>query len=935
MIKIVILLFISATFAIQEGNLCQLQETYDDAYENFLNVPICDGNDTSSVEVYACGFTSSFVNPETDETYNPEPGEVWLVQEDTDYKQFTPSGSVNNTQNGPHIHCTRLGSTESKLCDESCIQNGTGVLACNGSANYCNSSWVTCSMTFSCYCYFWNSSVNIGYSVHEELSGNLLDPATCETKTLQRYDLSELDTRDAVNPTIHLKLDDNVLKVYLSKKEDYMIMMSKDDFSFSDRFTDDYYELDLPIKARIISGDLQVWIIDTTGNTYSETIWIPGLKSCNLVDCVICVDSFRNFDCMPRTMKFFFVLVMILIVAAALLVFPGLIWAVVFLLKLMKLILIWSYNLFKSLLMRTKKPFTRLYNAVDSQPAKTEIQMEEAKEFNPNITVVKGRQPGRSGLNPTYSFLLITLVGLSMACDYGAVIDTEEIDCRRGYCLLSEELSFTLRHPNEVFCFTIVEGDAVVGSLNITFISMEYHLLNTFQYYSSSWDLVSENNKRCAWTDHCNDDDCSGLDPAEDINAYGELNQHTVLEWPGVTSCHRVSGGVNNNCFSTTDACVFSRASLAPKFPQVKVSLTNDILAVPTLQVSYSFNNGTFTYSTKPLQTECMSIGCFEIEDYTSFDLPELSKKWVSGPAGVSYMSAADLNEPVEGVCGDIQTSDPIYFVLGNPSGFEYSSDLIKIESVGEKSVSYASKSAGCDFYMTNKKLPQKVANLNCLAPHPDDDSIIVCQPDFPVSISGSLTFNETFNFTRTISVVCPDVEFEETTGCESCDTGAFLQIKIKSSCEAGSVLLSSNDVDLVTRSLEITTEKQLLGIYYKVGVKRGSATINFEGSGSTSEFTFNYELAEENMVEKPVDQFVDANDNQNEPSPENSWWHPARWFSELGSSIDAFFRGQLSWWKELIWSVVLVVLSLLFVLVIVKILMTVNSRRSASKKKV
>jgi hypothetical protein len=193
----------------------------------------------------------------------------------------------------------------------------------------------------------------------------------------------------------------------------------------------------------------------------------------------------------------------------------------------------------------------------------------------------------------------------------------------------------------------------------------------------------------------------------------------------------------------------------------------------------------------------------------TSIEIPQItapdSFKLVSfDGTAFWFLPVAPANAPRKGMIGDIQADTAGAFQLVNPNSFIFASDLAFAQD-GEDATTYVFAKSGMRTVPRNYDdiLPGTFESQFWNV----DNGIVQTEIDAGVAVRLAMSFSDQFQVQVLQSKVCPEATLQDAGGCFSCSLGFSVRVMIKSTCEEGLVLFSTDDKDVVlfTTSIPIT----------------------------------------------------------------------------------------------------------------------------------
>jgi len=421
-------------------------------------------------------------------------------------------------------------------------------------------------------------------------------------------------------------------------------------------------------------------------------------------------------------------------------------------------------------------------------------------------------------------YILVFFFPIVMGCSQSGHITVPLGTCvnNQGTYTCSTVLSttFTLPYIGAMSCFDI-EGEGptgvygVFGQANFTFVRESITVLTQRLYYTGYWDLYTESSKRCYNAGHCDTHNCDTLNSTSDYNAYGELSNPVVLNWPGRTYCDASCGCAGCGCFYCNDGCLFSRFAVVPHNTSV-YSVEQAIALVREPVISYSIFDGISTH-TGTLQMSStttsdsflsMSIVGSLSENPTFFGTNKFIFDTSSSRAW--YGPACEQNIPIAGSLGDLQAESGAYPLTESRNAFNFDFNSIT-HSSGQNKATYVTSSNGARNLPALPQFPMVIGFYYLAA----TDGLISGHSSTPGSTIVNMLSLADVTITGVVTAVCPTFTVHNGTGCYDCGTPATVYVNLRATCTPGYVRLWTNygNVTLATSSLYATFYEEKLPV--------------------------------------------------------------------------------------------------------------------------
>jgi len=774
----------------------------------------------------------------------------------------------------------------SDFCQTFCFLNNN---TCDGDHSYCGEHLPHCNKNSICDC----KSVLItddfvqmlNLTNHSWIPPIWINPSV----TIQK--------RMNVDPFCRL-IGDNVSANWIShftgkvliRKDDWIreIFLS-DAISFSEQ---------LPRKVFLLGGFVYI--------DFSQDSWSDGCKVevsqkfiCEFSDCLLCVDSIHSFTCMPNAHKSLVILTIISSVTALLAMSPWILMGILMLINLIFLPLkatywgiryCWNserFSSFRGSIYDNVKVDSSdgSYREKERDVASQEVPKEETYTSNGR------RYYAPKGRNNVVKYLLILslICCAQSACVNSISIPSSQIICLGQNCSVTFSTLVSLPFPTAEFCISMLDSNgSPLGSINVKLEEVLQKVNLKALYYTSGWTGTSQFVKRCYNAGPCSGDACTLTPSAGGIDAYEQLDDSSVILFPGVTNCMPTGGCAGNGCFYCNDACLFYRWALMPSGSIYKVLEPDSSFLQP--KISLTFNNKTLGSTSIIGIDTVFNDWKLRIEGSLQGDTTIFAaNKIISAGNSSWYGSASESNSPQAATVGDIQATTQASFSSPSTSMFIFDSSIATVSGAG----SVIFNSQGINDLTTYKKFPILIGSSSWSL-----DSNFVMQQNVsnPGAVIFTLSTNKPFNFTRSVDLVCPKVQAFNASGCFSCTTGSEVMLELKSDCQSGIVVLtsSSTTTHITTVSASIGLTYQWYHIRFTTSVKETSFDLIIIGSGGNSSVHVSFTAVEDVNL---------SGDNSTSSTP------------GIGDSpVGISLLNPQSWKDWLIWSVVIFVLICLLV---------------------
>jgi len=511
-----------------------------------------------------------------------------------------------------------------------------------------------------------------------------------------------------------------------------------------------------------------------------------------------------------------------------------------------------------------KKPFKKLSEAMESEDREEMKSSQSEVEIQQTSLLIQEEGKKRKGGGRpriTDSLMLISIICClipitdSQGCTSNPTLTSNINTCTYSgsniACTLQFNMQVTLRTPGDKACYTFVsdQGD-IVAAMNLTYIAQQVSVIPKFEYYTTDWVGQIANVKSCYTPSNWCGSACNTM-AATDATGHGQFSDPTITQCPGFTHCTRVGGCAGNGCFYCEDACSVSRYVAKPLGPVYEVYSVggynnNFLIDVDFIKYDGSIFDGLSheIISVDYNEQASDSTNMFRLSLIGGF-IPKISNNidsyayaspsngnalsgMMSFGAATLFGNFAPRLSPTVGLLGDIQGNSPTSFLcnaltLGSTS-------LDPNIGIVNSPNSVTFKPSG----ITNAKALPSIINGNIWYAD-TSELIIVTNTSNASPINLQIYSSGSLSLTRTVTTICPLIEYINTTGCYNCDLGYRIWFNLKSTCLEGPVYITSNDcVDQMFTATDtfqlfyLTCSSTTQGITSLVIAKSGLKQSNF-----------------------------------------------------------------------------------------------------------
>jgi hypothetical protein len=751
-----------------------------------------------------------------------------------------------------------------------------------------------------------------------------------------------LSKRDHEAEDVTVILDNRtVVATFSDVNSTHFVMVRKNDYSSYEEVTGLVYRLEVPDTVWLTSGYLLVQLYSGKTLLKEESFPVVAVVTCRMHDCIICLDAFENWKCLPALYKAVIIGMLITLFTLFICLLPHtirIIWFFVYYFLWMPIAFCFNFSRkFRKVpairdasrkmsdrVSRAKKYFTP-----DDESKDIELNEGSGNSSGDGLPRVldsdssagsaRSRPTGSRSSSRLFSFGIIAMMcisGINAQCSSGTVIPVELKSCvsdgpGKQACDMEFEAEITIPYTGGKACLSLTANDQVVTHIEMTYSKMTEIVNINHLYYTSGWSIDSQSKHRCRSAGNCVDTKCEKISQ-DDYNAYGELDKDTILNVPGLVSCTRKSGGLAYGCGLPAAGCIFGRYGIEPNGPIYDVAELVTLKHQPTLSVVLSGSKGN-VYDEEDVDIVGIDDKFYAVDvlidgnlegDLTLFG----DRKAIAGN-GYHYIGfASTVNSPTHNLPGDIQANSPEDFSTGlNRDSFIWDETMISTMAQ-DTEYTYTSTSQGISTIASaaNWKLPLIVDGNNWYF----EDNLLKAN----VQDGGALVFTvkSDGNFGAIVysDVVCPKAVLNHVSGCYGCPQGSVANITLTSVCKSGLVLVTASDAEISIWSTAVnalaSADSPTVSRIVLIAFDPNSAEVNFDmhflGNGGNDTVHIEFTAIQ---IADVVNETVDTSTDLESKARSGSIWDDIEDFfaKTIPDFFDGIFKGSGSWWEYLIFA--------------------------------
>jgi hypothetical protein len=705
----------------------------------------------------------------------------------------------------------------SDYCQSSCFTQG---FTCDGDQTFCTNR--TCVQYSNCFCSKQNYTEVIWYTNNQTLLS--WQPSSSTDVVTQKRTNIELDLIDY---NFYCLIEENTLNMILSPAFTGSYLARKDDW-FSEAELTAASNANITLNSNIFLDNGKIYV-DFRQNGIvkgSCSAQVLSRVTCQFSGCLFCTEALYEFPCLPAQLKVLFILCIVGTVTGILNFLPNLLFS----LNLLMNILIFPFRMIAMCgkgiwqMDRARRMRNFAYeNVVPRRSEEQENYSRPRKHSGSTDTVVSyedgdihypakvygGRLvPDRVS---TFNIFLLCLAFASVVPPVmGSCVNTVDIPSSGVVCTVNGntqncQLQFntlvTLPFVSSGYCARISDATGTLGTLEVR---LEYVMRNVdlaVAYYTSGFSGVSQFVRRCDSAGPCNSENCQSAATGGGRDDFGQLDNPSVIGFPGRSGCMATAGCWGNGCFLCSDACMYWGWALLPTGSTAKVYSPVRSSIQPVIGVY--FNDQKIIDISVTSQTVTSGIWSAQIQGSLASDIVLFANnKIIVDAVNAYYGLASDANNPTKRLVGDIQAATALAFSNAGTNSFIYDPN---IATVSASDVTFSA--SGYSNLAGFPKFPTFIGGTEWF--YDKTTGQMRNNMTNPGAVIATITTTQPFNFTKLVTVVCPVVGTFNASGCSSCTNGAEIYIQLKSSCQKGIVSFSTTEptVQITTPTKSIDTD--------------------------------------------------------------------------------------------------------------------------------
>jgi hypothetical protein len=532
------------------------------------------------------------------------------------------------------------------------------------------------------------------------------------------------------------------------------------------------------------------------GTTFQGDINFPILAAdaCNTPqDCYFCAQSFSNFVCWNATTQGILIgtFVTVIVLFTALLVW--LLWKLYCCLNLQFPTWSYVYN------MSTDK--------VEQVPS-TFREVAYPKSDSDNISM------------NSLLFLVILLCFLpqsSAQCTSLGLSSSSIVSCREVSgvlnCTAQLDIEAVLTTLGSKLCGVLIsETGFVIGSVNITYTTSNTVGNLQYLYSTSDYNVNIEQHKHCPGASICpSSGGCSSASTTE-TNLVSAGFSTIDFMYPDYNLCTSSCGCAGCGCIICSSSCLYADISFQPIGETYSVYAITSTYRYPTIKVDLELG-GIITHFNITTGEAPITQGdfVFEVLGQLAGDTVIFGdNKIVSNNVNTVWLTpAADYNNPVYNIPGDIQSSTGEGLVVPSSTSFIYPSAPLAF-TAAQNSLTFSVPESGISV-LSNPAIAKVSPFMVDGSEWTYNGLNLISTDTNPPAVEFSMQTLASTSIQFLVSTVCPSfgsTVIPTMNGCYNCPFGFSISFTAFSTCDDGSALVTistSSRVQLFTNSILLT----------------------------------------------------------------------------------------------------------------------------------
>jgi len=443
-------------------------------------------------------------------------------------------------------------------------------------------------------------------------------------------------------------------------------------------------------------------------------------------------------------------------------------------------------------------------------------------------------------LNVIMAIKLISLLSgaAAISCNNNDIVGGSLTECNSNglnrTCKLSFSSQFNINDVASSSCFSIVDQDTIIMSINVELLAVqEFFDLDT-KYYTSDWDYDFVSSLKCGAfkCDTCPYGQCLNytnplIGEVKSCNGqtYTLLDSSKTATFTGRSGCFPTNAFAEP-CFGEAD-CLYYRYVIKPKGSVYSVNRISYKTIKPIIRVTVTDQMGNPTVMVIKQVGQKYYMGNDKKVSFTINGIYDSGTTFtddiyiVAGNGDASIAAASPWQVPTVGVIGDIQASNAVSLKTPGTNSFAIASDLIKVK-VDKAEITFSAANKGFSNFLANRKLMPLWINGNRWI---YDYGKIFTNVTQIRTISINMVTEKPINVVFTDPDVVPNANFISTSGCFNCDLGSIVIFDAKSDKDPGFAFVTASDpsITILTKVLHLSQSFQKLNVSFNPSFQKNS----------------------------------------------------------------------------------------------------------------
>jgi len=574
---------------------------------------------------------------------------------------------------------------------------------------------------------------------------------------------------------------DGPLSIWAGKQDSFEVSMSNESTA----------TLKVPGSWFLASGTIRTSVFQNSTLEYQTSFPVVGVKSCETVDCFLCYDAYRNYQCLPASYKFNFNMMLLI----GTLLTARFLWTIGFF-AIAFVALGFAWKIAKWVLWVVLFPFrfvagmlkylfaSRMMRAAGNKIGAMKDNLKYWVAAENDVEAPTFKQLLQVGLIAAMSVKradCVVITGSGLSCVTQAP---------NRYCTVNQQAIVSLQTPfssEDIFLIDDQNNNTVVGTIHVSWISSKAKVALRSEYFTSSYSLKSESVEVCEGSKFkgttCTTNYCAGRTSWASM---AWLSDTTINDLSHETYCQNGCGfGCEEPYCALSTSCTECIIGVQP---------TGTVYSIqtPFLQAWEHCYSLSLRANYNQDVTICTSTNA-TISDHDltlsyigNFDSNVVSwgNKKISVADSVRLVDASTANIPVAATIGEIQSPVAAMGSISRAQG-------LWTQSFNQRTCSYSSAPPAIDNIGLFPSFPLAFGGGTWKF----ESGVLVSSDLTPGASLLSIGMLGTAKMASVYKKVCAEFTAAIVVdGCYNCSSGATIFLMMRSSCSAGVAQVSSSE---------------------------------------------------------------------------------------------------------------------------------------------